>query len=58
MKNEYAFLTTIKLQENCINLQYFDDKESYYWLYKYSKYALTMRLSIGFDYLFEDEEYN
>jgi len=29
-------------------------KESYYWLYYYTKIALTMRLTIGFDYLIDD----
>jgi hypothetical protein len=36
--------------------EYFDEKECYYWLYKYSKYTLTMRLSLGFEYLFDDSE--
>ena len=47
-----AFLTTVKLK--CYEFKYFDEKEAYYWLYEYSKIALSMRLSIGFDYLFED----
>lgn len=32
-KNKYGFLSTIKLSERCINDIYFDNKESYYWLF-------------------------
>ena len=53
-KNNLAFLSKIKLKNKCMRSKYFDEKQCYYWLYKYSNYALTMRLSLGFEYLFDD----
>jgi hypothetical protein len=55
-RNDIAFLTTVELLD--IHNPYFDLKESYYCLYYYSKIALTMRLSIGFDYLIDDLSLN
>ena len=55
-KNDSAFLSKVKLKKDCMKNEYFDEKECYYWLYKYSKYTLTMRLSLGFEYLFGDSE--
>ena len=53
-KNQFGYLSTVKLSEKAINNKYFDSKESNYWLYQFLKTALTLRMSLGFDYLFED----
>ena len=55
-KNDFAFLSKVKLRNKCFKNEYFDEKECYYWLYKYTKYALTIRLNFGFECLFEDSE--